>query len=206
MKRAAFLTATIAALVVTPSTGLALSPDLSPKLNEAGAAKTASAQPDQAVPAQSWHVMISLYESMSDNSCGSQIFKVSTADPIVVQGPDTITVNHINRVVAEWKAHLRDTSPQIWRSIHGDTGAHLTDVYFRRSDEAARRAFARDGHLAREPGCWGSVLVKSPVDRFAFSAPGDFVLHTFGQEPPPPPEAAGVARELPKIPGLASRD
>lgn len=203
MKRAAFLTATIAAFVAaTPAASFALSPELS----GASEPRDSAAKPDDQSATHSWHVMISLYESMTDNSCGSNVYKVSTADPIVIEGPDTITVNHINRVVAEWKAHLREKSPSAWRMIHGDTGAHLTDVYFRRSDEDARKAFARDGHLAREPGCWGSVLVKSPVENFAFSKPADFVLHTFGQEPPPPPEAAGIARELPKIPGLASRN
>lgn len=155
---------------------------------------------------QQWHVMISLYESVQKNSCGDRIYKVSTAEPIVIDGPDTITVNHINTVVGEWIAHLRTVSPAAWRMVNGDTGDHVTDVYFRRSHEEAVRAFTRDGHLEREPGCWGSVLMKHPVESFAFSAPADFVKWEFGQEPPPPPGVGGVARDLAPIPGLAKRD
>lgn len=172
------------------------------------ASTPALAADDQMQPAgaQQWYVMISLYESVTQNSCGDQIYKVSTKEPIVIGGPDTITVNHINAVVGEWKAHLRTASPSAWRMINGESGGHLTDVYFRRSSEDAVRAFTRDGHLSREPGCWGSVLLKHPVDSFAFSAPTDFVLHEYGQDPPPPPGVVGDPRELAPIPGLAKRD
>jgi len=198
LKTAAFMSAIVAGFMASAPTHAA-SPALSNQIEQEQAA---SQQPQ----GQSWYVMISLYESMTQNSCGSRLYKVSTADPIVVQGPDTITINHINAVVGEWMNHLREMSPAAFRRVNGDTGEHLTDVYFRRSEEDARKAFTRDGHLRREPGCWGSVLIKSPVESFAFDAPSDFILHEFGQEPPPPPEAAGIARELPKIPGLASRN
>ena len=155
---------------------------------------------------QTWYVMISLYESIERNSCGRQLFKVITGDPITVEGPDTITINHINAVVGEWMAYLRDHSPRSYEGIHGATGDHLTDVYFRRSDEEVRRAFRNDGHLAREPGCWGSVLVKQPTQRFQFPVTQEFVRHEFGQEPLPPPGVSGVARDLPAIPGVAARN
>lgn len=125
--------------------------------------------------------MIATYEPSSPKTCDSWVYKVTTNDPIVLHGPETITQEHADTVISAWLAFLRARSPTAYRWINGATGEHANEIYFRASQDEARAAFAADGHQERDKSCAGSVIYKQGISKFAFDPPADFASPNFGK-------------------------
>lgn len=167
--------------LATPN--LAQEPDTDPK----------TSTPDE--PGKTWHVMIAVYEPYGPARCESWVYKVSTHDPMVIEGPPVITQKHADYVVNAWLAHLQDRSPTAFNWINGASGNHMNEIYFRPTEAEARAAFKADGHMVRDTDCPGSVLLKHGVEKFAFSAPADFTAPDFGEAPAAPPAAQLAATD-----------
>jgi len=146
-------------------------------------------------PGKTWHVMMAIYEPYGPARCESWVYKVSTHDPMVIQGPPVITQKHADYVVNAWLAYLEERSPTAFNWINGASGNHINEIYFRTTEAEARAAFKADGHMVRDTDCPGSVLLKHGVDKFAFTAPADFTAPDFGEAPAAPPAPQLAAKD-----------
>ncbi|MEM7780593.1 MAG: hypothetical protein AAF697_09410 [Pseudomonadota bacterium] len=147
-----------------------------------------------------WHALIAISQVRGPRSCDTQTFKVSTADPITFEGPETLTAYHADELVEQWMHYLHDNSPRAWRWFNGPNGYASPQVYFRNTAEDAIEAFRADGHLRRDRACFREVLVKHATANFDFEPPVSFAESDFGLVEDT--SDAVVVRELDKIPGV----
>ncbi|MDJ0978807.1 MAG: hypothetical protein QNI87_09735 [Erythrobacter sp.] len=152
--------------------------------------------PDHAEASKTWYVMLAIYEPYDPERCKKPVYKVSTYDPIIFDGPSAISQAHANAVVGAWLGYLRDRSPTAYKWINGPTGNHVNEIYFRESEEEARQAFASDGHMKRDTNCTGSVLYRQGTSKFRFVPSDAFKRADFGAEPRPTEPTAAPAKEI----------
>lgn len=146
-----------------------------------------------------WYVMIAVEQAVGPRGCRPWHYKISTARPIVIEGPPEVRPRHADEVAAWWMIHLRHHSSEAFRWLAGPDGHEPAAVYFRESAEEVVEAFRADGHLRLQKTCTGSKLIAQSTAGFRFVPPEGFTQTDFGFEPVP--ETATVARDLPRIPG-----
>lgn len=149
-----------------------------------------------------WYALIAIRQNPGPEGCNSYIYKVSTVEPIMFEGPRDFTSAHADELVASWMMYLHDRSPTAYRWINGPAGYESPKVYVRESADEVMQAFREDGHLVRDRRCPGSVLLTHGTSKFRFDPPVDFAEASFGSTPRPDPAEGLVVRELAKIPGL----
>lgn len=157
-------------------------------------------------PSKTWYVMLAIYEPRDLQRCESWAYKVSTHDPIVIKGPDTITPDHAQAVVNAWLSYLNARSPTAYQWINGAAGNHRNEIYFRKTEAEARADFAADGHLKRDKSCGGSVLLTHGVSKFRFVPSKDFTSPTFSLAPKPVSQYAGKVRDMANGPSKDDTD
>lgn len=124
-----------------------------------------------AAPAQAktWYAMINISEDRGATACEGGYFSISTKKPIVLEGPDKITIEHADALTTAWLAHMENRSPTVYYKIGDPALRRVPEVYFRATPDEVMRAFAKDGHLAIPRMCKAKVLVKLPVKSFDFT-------------------------------------
>jgi hypothetical protein len=172
----------------------------------AGAPSYAPVAAETDVPSQSkietrtWHVMIAIEQSLGPQGCDVWRYKVSTSDPIAIEGPMDVSPAHADAVVSEWLLYLHEHSPSAYRWINGPHGHDRPQVYFRKSRAEAIAAFRRDGHFEHDRNCKRSALLKHGTSKFQFVPPPGFFGEDIAEEPVT--RSATVTRDIGKIPGL----
>lgn len=162
--------------------------------------------PADSWPTKRWYVMLAIYEPRDPARCESWAYKVSTHDPMVIDGPETITPDHAQAVVNAWLSYLNARSPTAYQWINGASGNHRNEIYFRETEAKVRADFAADGHLERDKSCGGSVLLTHGVSKFRFVPSRDFTSPTFSLAPKPVSEYAGKVREIANVPSKNDGD
>ncbi|MEO1046855.1 MAG: hypothetical protein AAFW59_00855 [Pseudomonadota bacterium] len=142
-----------------------------------------------------WYVMLAVYEPRTVDRCTSWVYKVSTNDPMEIKGPEVIAPAHADAVVNAWLGYLRARSPTAYKWINGSTGNHVNEIYFRETEDEARRDFAAGGHMERDTSCGGSVLLKHGVSKFKFAPSEAFLRADFGASKAPNAEIADASAQ-----------
>ena len=153
--------------------------------------------PDKDAP-KTWYAMISIEQNLGPEGCDVHHYKVSTREPIKLQGPPKIRPAHGAELAAWFMAHLRETSPTAHSWFHTDAGHKPAQVYFRESAGEVMKAFAADGHFKRDRTCYGSVLAIVRTSNFHFAPPPEYLSVNFGNEPLP--QNMTVTRDLAPVP------
>ena len=148
---------------------------------------------------KTWYVMIAVEQAVGPSGCDTYRYKVSTVEPIVIQGPPEVRPAHADEISAWWMIHVRRNAPTAYRWLTTDVGHEPPEVYFRESREEAFAAFRKDGHLRKSRSCSGSMLVGLGTSRFHFEAPLDFTKTEFGEVVVP--HGVTVAREMDSVAG-----
>lgn len=161
--------------------------------------------PETAAVGKKWYVMLAVYEPRTVDRCTSWVYKVSTNDPMEIKGPEVIAPAHADAVVNAWLGYLRARSPTAYKWINGSTGNHVNEIYFRETEEEARRDFAAGGHMERDTSCGGSVLLKHGVSKFKFAPSEDFLRADFGTPKATTPEMADAAAQTAQDPEPSTR-
>lgn len=143
---------------------------------------------------KTWYVMISVEQAVGRQGCDTYHYKVSTVEPIVIQGPPEVRRAHADELTAWWMLHIAQQRPLAYRWLTTDAGHKPAQIYFRESEEEALEAFREDGGLRKSRRCIQSRLVPMRTNRFQFNAPVGFTKVDFGFEAAP--QDAVVAREL----------
>lgn len=148
---------------------------------------------------KTWYVMIAVHQAVGPAGCDTYRYKVSTVEPIVIQGPPQVRAAHGDELAAWWMMYVRDRAPTPYRWLTTSAGHEPPEVYFRETREEAMQAFREDGHLRQSRSCSGSKLVGLRTRNFKFTPPPGFVRTEFGNEPAP--QGVTVARDLSPAPG-----
>lgn len=203
MTKAAALTAIT--LAFAGGSALAQSPAPAPVQSSAPASGINSVDPNLALKdTTTWYVMIAIEQALGPRGCQGWRYKVSMAEPLVIEGPSQVSGFHADELVSAWMLHLNESSPTAYKWLNGLYGHDSPQVYFRQSREEAIEAFREDGHLKLNRTCERSALVAHGTAKFAFDPPEGFDDPDFGGAPV---RIEGmVTRQLAKIPGLPTRN
>lgn len=149
--------------------------------------------------AKTWYVMIAVEQAVGPAGCDTFRYKVSTVEPIVIEGPPQVRGAHGDELASWWMMYVRERAPLPYRWLTTSAGHEPPQVYFRESAEEAMKAFRADGHLRNNRSCSGSKLVALRTKAFHFTPPPGFVTSEFGNEVAP--QDVTVSRDLNRVPG-----